>query len=136
MAGVAGNAFKQKCLQAGLNDTAQSLDQYIILFKNNYTPVETSVLGDFTEATFTGYAQEVLTGTDWTVTSAAPAVATQPQVTFASTADQTPELIYGYAVFLSDDTFVCGEKFSSAQTIENNGDEIRVTPRLRLYTKP
>jgi hypothetical protein len=69
------------------------------------------------------------------VTSAAPSVATYAQQTFASDADQTPETIYGYAIFLADDTFVGGEKFGASQTVQNNGDQIKITPRLRLYTK-
>lgn len=136
MAGVAGNAFKATCLEAGLNKAAQAEDQYLILFKNNYTPLEDDVLADYTEATFTGYAQVALTGAGWTVAPGAPAVATQTEKTFASTADQTAQLIYGYAIFLdTSDEFVGGERFPTPQTVQNNGDEIKITPRLRLYTK-
>lgn len=34
----------------------------LCLFKNNYTPLHTSAIGDFTEADFDGYARIVLTG--------------------------------------------------------------------------
>lgn len=135
MAGVAGNIFKGYMLAAGLGKTAQALDAYILLFTNAYDPLEDDVLGDYTEATFSGYAQIVLPKTDWTVTPGAPAIAVQPEVIFASDADQAPEDIEGYAIFLSDDTFVCGERFTSPQTVESDGDEIRVTPRVRNYTK-
>lgn len=136
MAGTAGNAFKQAALKAALNHTAQDQDQYMILFKNDYTPADDDVLGDYTEATFSGYAQAALTGSSWAVTAADPSVASYVEQEFTSDMDQTPETIYGYAIFLdTDDTFVCGERFSSPQVIQNNTDQIAVTPRIRLYQK-
>jgi len=133
MAGVAATVFKQKCLLAGLNHTDQTQDQYMILFKNDYTPLVDDVLADYTEATFSGYTQVVLTGTSWGVTSAEPSVASYAQQEFISDDDQTPETIYGYAIFLADDTFVGGERFASPQVIQNDLDQIAVTPRIRLY---
>jgi hypothetical protein len=135
MAGVAGNAFKQKCLLAGLNHTAQDQDQYMILFTNDHTPAVDDVLADYTEATFSGYTQKVLTGSSWGVTSADPSVASYAQQEFVSDDDQTPETQYGYAVFLADDTFVGAERFASPQVIQNDLDQIAVTPRIRLYQK-
>lgn len=124
-----GNDFKQQMLLAGLTDG------YILLFQNDYTPVDTSVLDDFTEADFSGYARAGLDAVDWSVTSADPAVATQSDVSFISDADQAAQTIYGYGLFLDDDTFVTGERFGTAQTVQNDGDQITISPRVRLYTK-
>lgn len=136
MAGVAGNAFRQAALKAALNHTAQGANQYMILFKNNYTPLEDDVLADYTKADFTGYADINLTGSSWSVTSAAPAVASYAEQTFLSSADQAAQTIYGYAIFITGtNVFVGAERFAAAQVIQNNLDEIKVTPRLRLYTK-
>jgi hypothetical protein len=136
MAGIAGNDFKRLCLEAGLNKAAQDQDQYMILFKNDYTPAADDVFADYTPATFSGYAPKSLTGSSWAVTTAEPAVASYAEQEFISDDDQTPETIYGYAIFLdTDDTFVGGERFSSPQVIQNNLDQIAVTPRLRLYQK-
>ena len=136
MAGLAGNAFKRMCLEAGLNKEAQDQDQYMILFKNDYTPAADDILADYTEAKFSGYAQASITGASWSVTTAEPAVASYAEQEFISDDDQTPETIYGYAIFLAmDDTFVGAERFSSPQVIQNDLDQIAVTPRIRLYQK-
>lgn len=136
MAGVVGNTFKQLCLQAGLNKAVQDQDQTLILFKNDYTPAADDVLADYTEATFSGYAAMPLVGANWTVVAAEPGVASYAEQEFISDADQTPETVYGYAVFLDTDfTFVGGERFSSPQVIQNDNDQIAITPRLRLYQK-
>src|SRR5262249_6769063 len=46
------------CMEVKVPDYLNTLT--IRLFKNNYTPVVTSVLGDFTQATFPGYAADTL----------------------------------------------------------------------------
>lgn len=97
------------------------------------TQIEALVAADFTEATFTGYASAALTGGSWTVTGGDPSEATYARQDFASTADQTPQDVYGYYVTrTSDGTLLLFEAFDALVTVEFNGDEIRITPRLTL----
>ena len=71
------------------------------LYKNNYTPVVTSVLGDFTEADFDGY-KSGLTVTSWTAAaiSSSHAVSTGNVLTWTKAAGATSNNIYG--VYVSD----------------------------------
>lgn len=136
MAGVSGTTFKQMALLAALNKTAQASDQYMILFSNDHTPAEDDELADYTPATFSGYSPATLDGDNWAVTAAEPSVASYAEQEFTSDADQTPETIYGYAIFLvGDDTFVGAERFPSPVPVQNDTDLVAVTPRLRLYQK-
>lgn len=115
------------------------------LFKNHVvdglTASEIEALDetDFTEADFTGYADVAIAGenqggsSDWTITDGDPAEAVAPQATFASTANQTAQTVYGYYVVKdSDGALQWFEYFTAEQVIENDGDTIRVTPRFTL----
>src|SRR5437867_6622616 len=61
---------ERKFLNVAINGVANE-DLTLKLYKNNYTPVEGSVAGDFTEATFTGYAAVTLARGSWTVATVA-----------------------------------------------------------------
>lgn len=127
---VVPNAGENLMLAHALNKTAPE-DFTLKLYKNNVTPGETDVAGTYTEATFTGYASVSLTGGNWVITPGAPTSAAYPQQTFQSSANQTPETIYGYFVVgASSGTLYWAEKFSSSQVIQNNNDTIKVTPVL------
>lgn len=107
------------------------------LFTNNLsvsgTAAEALTAGGFTEATFTGYTSKALTGGSWVTTPADPSTGTYALQSFTSTADQTPQVVYGYFVVLtSGGALRWYEKFSSSVTIQNDGDSIRVTPRITL----
>jgi hypothetical protein len=63
---VCVNEGKKYCLQNALKPTAGPSSGYRVrLFKNDYTPEEDSVTGDFTEADFTGYAEVAITQSNW-----------------------------------------------------------------------
>lgn len=103
------------------------------LFKNDITPGETDVVGDYTEANFTGYSAITLTGSSWTVNGASsPAVASYAQQSFVSTAGSQNQAVYGYyLVRASGGELVYSERFADGPyTIQNNGDTIRVTPTI------
>jgi hypothetical protein len=54
----------------------QPVDQLVLrLYTNDYTPVAGSTTGSFTEAVGGGYAALVLSGSDWTIVSGAPSLA-------------------------------------------------------------
>lgn len=101
------------------------------LYKSNTTPAEADTAGTYTQADFTGYAAVTLTGASWSVSTGAPSVASYAQQTFESTANQTPQTIYGYYVVgATSGTLHWAERFPSPQIIQADGDIIRVTPKL------
>lgn len=134
MAGIACNGSRQVIMQQSLNFVApQNLT--LRLFKNNITPTDTDNVNasGYTEATFTGYSAAALTAASWSVTSAHPAVATYPAVTFTSTANQTLENEYGYYITRADGTLYVAERFTSAPFgISLNGQTIQITPTVSL----
>ena len=102
------------------------------LFQNDVTPADTDTEATYTEATFTGYSAATLTGASWTVNAGNPAEATYAEQTFSSSADQTAQTIYGY--YLTRATggeLVWVERFASSQPVQNNGDQISITPLIQ-----
>ena len=109
----------------------------IQLYKNNYTPVETSAYADFTAADFTGYSDTgpvTLTGASWTVTPGAPTYAGYAQQTWTSSAGSQSQPVYGYYIYTTTSTkCMWAELFTDGPyTIVNNGDAIKVTPYIEL----
>lgn len=104
------------------------------LYKTNVTPSETTVVGDLTEADFTGYAAITLTGASWTTSGGDPATGSYAEQTFSSSADQTPQSVYGYYLTrATDGDLVAAEKFSNGPyVISNNGDTIKLTPTITV----
>lgn len=118
-------------LKAFLNHTPQDEDQILRLFKNNYDPVESSVVGDFTESDFSGYVEIALAGASWTVTGGSPTAATYAEQTFQSDADQTEQTAYGYYVVRdTGGELLWAERFPTPVAISENGDFVKVTPRI------
>jgi len=133
MAGLLSNVGEELMLKLLCNKSGVALrDMSLRLFKNDYTPVEGSVVGNFTIADFTGYASITLGTADWTITPGAPTAAACVQKTFTSSAGSQNQPIYGYyLVTVIDEVFVAGERFTDGPyTIVNNGDTIKVTPNL------
>ena len=104
------------------------------LYTNNYTPLDSSVAGDFTEASGGGYAAKTLTNGSWTVTPADdPSDAVYAEQTWTFTgALAGSATIYGYFVIDADGTIVLGEKFDYSFTPAKNGDQLRVTPKFQM----
>src|SRR5262245_13748294 len=103
MAGNTCNGSKAIILANALNKTApQNLTMR--LNKNNLRPAHGDNVNasGYTEATFTRYTSIALTAATWTISTAEPAVASYPQQTFTSSADQTAQLIYGYYLTRAD----------------------------------
>jgi hypothetical protein len=109
------------------------------LFKTDVTAgltdeqVEALDEGDFTEATFGGYADATITGGSWTTTPADPSFATYAAQTFTQT-DGIAQTIYGYYVTrASDGALEWFEEFAGGPiTVTNVGDAITVIPRMTL----
>lgn len=127
------NASEGTMLANFLNKTAPQ-DLRLKLFKNDKTPAETDVAADYTVADFTGYANIDFVAATWTVTPGAPSEAAYPQQSFTSSADQAAQLIYGYFVIqVTSGLLMWAERFTNGPyTIANNGDIIKVTPKITL----
>jgi hypothetical protein len=98
------------------------------LFVNNYTPLDTSTAGNFTEASGGGYVAKTLTNGSWAESNVAgieqAAYASQTW-TFTGALTTNPT-VYGYYVTDSDGVAIYAEAQASF-TPANNGDQI-VTP--------
>lgn len=117
-------------LEAFVNKTAPQ-DLQLRLFKNDYTPGETTTEADVVEADFVGYAPITLTPASWVSASGAPSQATFAQQTFLSTAVQSQQVYgYYYAQAVSG-KLVAAERFSDGPySILLVGDPVKVTPKI------
>ena len=129
---VLGNQGEQIALEALVNKTApQTL--VLRLYTNDYTPVEASVEGSFTEASGNGYAAINLTpASNWAVTPGAPTDAAFPQQVFTFTGPLGN--VFGYYITqVTSGKHVWGERFTDGPyNIVNNGDQIKITLHITL----
>lgn len=109
---------------------------YLRLYKNDYTPVEASVVGSFTVCDGTGYAEQTITNaTDWTIETggggAGVTTSTCAEKTFTWTA--TGCAIYGYYVVdkTGSEEVLWAERFADApHTIPTGGGTQKVTLKI------
>ena len=127
------NVGEGNMLEMIVNKTAPE-NLILKLFTSNTTPADTDTASTYTEASFTGYTAKTLTGASWTVTTGAPSEASFAQQSFTSSASQTAQTVYGYYVIQTTSTeLMWSERFTDGPyTVTNNGEEIRVTPKLTL----
>lgn len=127
---VVCNQGTRLTLEAILNKTApQNLK--LKLYVNDITPGVTTLETDFTEASFTGYAAITLAGGSWTTAEANPSTASYAEQTFASSANQAAQIVYGYyLVQASSGKLIAAERFSASITIQKNGDAALFTPAM------
>lgn len=111
-------------------------DVKLKLFCNNYTPVRGMTAGSFTEAAGGGYAAITLTHGNWTEESNTPRDLIYAQQTFTFTgALTTNPTIYGYYITTSNDaTVLWAQLLDSTFTPANNGDNLKITPKLQAST--
>lgn len=105
-------------------------DVKLHLYTNDYTPVEGSVVGSFTEANAAGYGAITLAGSSWTIaTVTGTTTASYAQQTFTFTAASTD---YGYYITNNGATQVLwAERFSDApHTIPSGGGTEKVTVNI------
>lgn len=132
MAGKLVNQGEDLALKALVNHTAPQ-NLVLKLFKNDWTPADGDDETDATEADFTGYSAVTLTGASWTATPGAPSSITYAAQDFASSADQTPQTIYGaYLIQTTSGKLVAAERFASSITFQSNGDTYSIVPTITL----
>jgi len=117
-------------LSYALNKIAPGDVLKLKLFKNDYTPVEGSIVGEFTEADTAGYTAIDLAKADWTVgTDTGVTTAEQPQKTFTLTGAGSH---YGY--YITDEAgtgLLWAERFSDApHTLPSGGGTEKITVKL------
>lgn len=103
----------------------------IKLFQNNYIPVAGTVIGDLTEATFSGYAAQALAGgaVSGMLDASGRAVAQWNAVTFTK-AGATGNTIYGYYVIDGSGNLLWAERFDSSIAMNTDGAFIQLTPKF------
>lgn len=107
-------------------------DLVVRLYSNDVTPAETDTAGTYTEVTGGGYSSITLTPADWTITPGNPTQGEHVEITFAFTSGVGN--VYGYYVTrLTSADLLWAERFTNAPfPINNNGDQIRITPRFTV----
>jgi len=112
-------------------------DFVVELYQNNYTPVDASVIGDFTVATFTGSGPVTITSADWgapvivsdvgEITLTAP-----PTWTHGGGAAQT---VYGWVMYGHDTLNVyAAQRFDVARNMTSGSIESLDPFKIKLKT--
>jgi len=135
---VLSDVGADQILNAYFNDSwPVSKNLKIRLFTNDYTPVDTSILSNFTEAAGGGYAAKNLTNGSWTVFAANdPSDAVYPKQTWTFTGPLTGSAtIYGY--YIEDNAgnsgvYIWGERLGASFKPANNTDQLGVIPKFEL----
>jgi len=115
-----------------LINTADTEDYILRLYKNNYTPIAATVIGSFTEADFTNYAEKTIARSDWATPSTVSNKAESSVTTQSWTCGVTTNTIYGYYV-VGATSGVClwAEEFAAARVLAD-GDILNLTPKFNL----
>lgn len=104
------------------------------LYGNDYTPVDTSTTGNFTEIAGGGYANLPITFANWTIVSGTPSQATYPSQSWTFTGPiNAPGTIYGYYITRnSDNKLLLAERFPSANVpfAPIAGSRVVILPRF------
>ena len=123
------NQGEQIALEYIVNKNGDTSNLTLRLFTNNHTPDEADTESDYTEASGFGYSAISLTGSSWTITPGDPTTASYAQQTFTFTGALGN--VYGYYLTRnSDGKLVYAEEFASPDNVQNNGDQIKITPQI------
>jgi hypothetical protein len=118
------------------NNFPASKNLKLRLFSNNYTPVDTSILSNFTEVTGGGYVAITLTNGSWTITvgnDPSDAVYTEQTFTFTGAIGGSG-IVYGYYIEDNDGStgvLIWAELLPAPFTPSQNGDNVKITPRFQ-----
>ena len=139
MALVVPDEGELELLDKMLLDALSVDENYVLkLFKNDFTPANTTSAGSLTEADFTNYAAKTLSRATWNVAvtngsnKAETSYDTSPQ---SWTAGTTGNTIYGYYVVGAASTAVLwAERFATARVL-SDGDVLNLTPKFTLNSE-
>lgn len=135
---VIPNEGKLKWLDWAVRDTGPGLEGLSIdLYTNDYTPVDGSSSANFTLATFTGYAQELLARTDFGAPSIVADVAeivsaVVPTFTCTGGASQT---CYGWVAHsTTSGKVMAAQRFDAARVMSAGSVELLDPFKIKLKT--
>lgn len=105
----------------------------IKLFQNDMTPSPGSVLGDFTVATFTGYATSgaIVWAGPVNADDGTPELVGQ-RLIFTATDGAVTNTIYGYYALDAGGGLLFAERFESPQNVAIAGDSVIFVPRVSV----
>lgn len=136
MALLVQNSGENLLLQWAIKDTSTPENLTLKLYSNNVTPAADDVAGDYTEATFTGYAAETLSRASWG--SVATNGSGKAEISYGSALSwdaTSAQDIYGYFVVgATSGTLVYSEKFATARALDN-GSNLTFTPKITLASE-
>lgn len=116
--------------------TADIAGAELCLYVNNYTPVAGSLLANFTEATFPGYARASLTGWDAAVIVSDHSRQVADDCLFTLSATGGPYSVYGYFVLDGAGDLLWAERDPNAPGVLSTiGDQFRVIPQLTMVSE-
>lgn len=126
----------KKQLLKFLTGEVADIPTFIRLFKNDFTPGPATVIGDFTQADFSGYGAAATANP---VTAAAldasnRAVVTWDPVTWTKNG-ATGNTIYGYYVVDSTGSLLWAERFDGSIPMTVDGAFIQITPRFTFKSE-
>lgn len=104
------------------------------LYVNDYTPVEGSVVGSFTEMSTLGYASKSVSKDNWTITTDGSdnSTATNILLQWNSFTAGTPVTVYGFYLKTASDIIVGAKRFTNPPIIGTSGEvgAIEITPKF------
>jgi hypothetical protein len=105
------------------------------LFQNNYVPVLSDVVGNYTEATFSGYASQNPTWGAAFINGSTQAEIDAGALTFTRSAGASSNTIYGIYVLDSGGVLTYAERFPAPVSMATAGDAIVYTPKATLINQ-
>lgn len=112
-------------------------DMEVVMYTNNYTPVDGSTSTDFTPATFTGGDPILITRAEWdapTLVSHVAYVALPSPPTWTCTG-AGPETCYGWVLYdVSTSTVIAAQRFDTARVMDTGAVEALDPFRIGLQT--
>lgn len=137
---VIPNAGKQKWLAWALADDGTTLEEFTVeLYQNDYTPVDGSLLANFTPADFTGYAAVFLARSGFSAPVIVANVAESTHVTVPEyeCTGGSPQTVYGWVMYGStSNVAVAAQRFDSPRVMASGSVE-RLDPfklKLKSFT--
>lgn len=109
----------------------QPEDLVLKLFVNDLDPNRGHSSQDFVELEGFGYEPKTLPGDNWTIVEGDPSFAAYARQIFEFSGAVGE--VFGYYIVQESGNLMWAERFPDAPfTIKNDGDEIKVTPRMEL----
>lgn len=132
------NTGKLKLIDWMLRDTGAGLEALVVkLFSNNHVPTPGDVIGDYTEATFTGYAAVTVARSGYGAPSLdgdeAVITATSPP-TYSCTGGGGQTCYGWYAVGATSGVLIAAQRFDSARAIIAGSSESLSPFAVRMGT--